>query len=144
MSSTGRFYGSGYSKLLSSFSPEELEELLFGYPSSPLKNMGIGSWANDFTSMPSFPPALATLSRSSFPEPSSEGVPKAAAAFYAFIKGEYDPWLFVPNPLSYFLGDKTSRKGSIKTNRGYKKTIHPYNLRPRDSSGLAITTCHLH
>ncbi|MBW0557346.1 hypothetical protein O181_097061 [Austropuccinia psidii MF-1] len=144
MSSTGHFYGSGYSNLISSFSPEELEELLFAYPSSPLKNMGIWSWANDFTSMPSSPPALATLSRSLSPEPSSEGVPEAATAFYAFIKGEYDPRLFVPDPLSYFLGKKTSCNGSIKTNCGYKKTIHPYNLRPRGSSGRAITTCYLH
>ncbi|MBW0567162.1 hypothetical protein O181_106877 [Austropuccinia psidii MF-1] len=144
MSSTGRFYGLGYSDLISSFIPEELEELLFGYPSSPLKNMGIWSWASNFNSTPSSPPALAALSRSSSPSPSSEGVPKAAAAFYAFIEGEYDPWLFVPNPLSYFLGDKTSSNGSIKANCGYKKKIHPYNLCPRSSSGQAITTCHLH
>ncbi|MBW0558566.1 hypothetical protein O181_098281 [Austropuccinia psidii MF-1] len=130
MSSTGRFYGSGYSDFISSFSPDELEELLFGYPSSPSKNIGIWSWVNDFTSTPSSPPALATLSRSSSPAPSSEGVPKAAAAFYALIKGEYDPRLFVPNPLSYFLGDNTFRNDSIKTNRGYEGTIHPYNLCP--------------
>ncbi|MBW0567117.1 hypothetical protein O181_106832 [Austropuccinia psidii MF-1] len=140
----GRFNGSGYSDLISSFSPEELEELLFGYPSSPSKNMGIWSWANNLNSTPSSPPALATLSRSSSPSPSSEVVPKAATAFYAFIEGEYDPRLFVPNSLSYFLGDKTSSNGSIKFNCGYKKKIHPYNLCPCDSSGWAITTCHLH
>ncbi|MBW0486316.1 hypothetical protein O181_026031 [Austropuccinia psidii MF-1] len=73
MSSKGFSYGSGYSDLISSLSPEELEELLFGYPSSPLKNMGIWSWANDFNSTPSSPPALATLSKASSTSPSLEG-----------------------------------------------------------------------
>ncbi|MBW0581325.1 hypothetical protein O181_121040, partial [Austropuccinia psidii MF-1] len=61
MSSIGFSYGSEYSDLISSFSPEELEELLFGYPSSPSKNMGIWSWANSFNSTPSSRPSLATL-----------------------------------------------------------------------------------
>ncbi|MBW0562912.1 hypothetical protein O181_102627 [Austropuccinia psidii MF-1] len=101
--------------------------------------MGIWSWANNFSSTPSSPPVLATLSRSSSPSPSLEGVPKAAMAFYTFIKGDYDPQLFVPRPLSYFLGEETSSSGSIKSNCGYKKNFHPYNLCPHDSSGWAIT-----
>ncbi|MBW0486687.1 hypothetical protein O181_026402 [Austropuccinia psidii MF-1] len=114
MSSKSRSYGSGYSDLISSFSPEELEELLFGYPSSPSKNMGIWSWANNFNPTPSSPPALATLSRSSSPSPSLEGVPEAAMAFYAFIEGSYDPQLFVPNPLDYFLGNESCASPYVK------------------------------
>ncbi|MBW0549849.1 hypothetical protein O181_089564, partial [Austropuccinia psidii MF-1] len=133
MSFKGCSYGSGYSDLISPFSPEELEELLFGYPSSPSKKMGIWSWANSLNPTPSSPPTLATLSKASSPSPSSEGVPEAAMAFYAFIKGEYDPQLFVPNPLSCLLGGKeVSQTSSVTTYDGYTNPSHPYALCPRD------------
>ncbi|MBW0575544.1 hypothetical protein O181_115259 [Austropuccinia psidii MF-1] len=81
MSSSNCHHGYRYSSLIDSFSSEELEELLFGYPSSPSKNMGIWSLANNFNSTPSSPPSLATLSRASSPSPSLEDIPKAAMTF---------------------------------------------------------------
>ncbi|MBW0570184.1 hypothetical protein O181_109899 [Austropuccinia psidii MF-1] len=118
--------------------------MIFSDPSPPSRNTSLLDWALALARDPSSPPSLATLSKALSPSPSSEGVPEAAMAFYAFIEGKYDPRLFVPDPLRYFLGDNTSSNDSIKTNCGYKKTIHPYNLRPCDSSGRAITTCHLY
>ncbi|MBW0537652.1 hypothetical protein O181_077367 [Austropuccinia psidii MF-1] len=76
--------------------------------------MGIWSWANNFNSTPSSPPALAALSRSSSPSPSSEGVPKAAMAFYAFTEGSYNPQIFVPYPFYHFLGNETLASSSVK------------------------------
>ncbi|MBW0578724.1 hypothetical protein O181_118439 [Austropuccinia psidii MF-1] len=88
MSSTGRFYGSGYSDFISSFSPDELEELLFGYPSSPSRSTTFWDWVNNPHSTPPSSPALAPLSNASSPFSYSEGVPEAAMAFYAFIEGD--------------------------------------------------------
>ncbi|MBW0527782.1 hypothetical protein O181_067497 [Austropuccinia psidii MF-1] len=129
MSSGYLYYGSGYSDFVKVFSDKELEELLFGYPSSPSTNMGLWSWANNFYAAPPSPPALATLSRSS--SPSSEGVPKAAMAFYAFIEGIYDPQLFVPDPLNYFLGNETCASPyvkALKTSPVSPKQNHHYFL----------------
>ncbi|MBW0549614.1 hypothetical protein O181_089329 [Austropuccinia psidii MF-1] len=140
MSSSNRHYGYGYSILIDSFSSEELEELLFGYPSSPSKNMGIWNWANNFNSTPSSPPALATLSRASSPSPSLEDIPKATLTFYAFIEGKYDPQLFVPNPLSSFLGEEALKTSSVTASNGHTSPSHPYNLRPRDFTGRVVKT----
>ncbi|MBW0571502.1 hypothetical protein O181_111217 [Austropuccinia psidii MF-1] len=112
MSSLNRYYGSGYSDFVKVFSDKELEELLFGYPSSPSESRSFWDWASKPHSTPGSPPALATLSRVPSPLPSSEEIPKAALAFYAFIKGEYDPRLFVPDPLSYFLGEEAANASS--------------------------------
>ncbi|MBW0553729.1 hypothetical protein O181_093444 [Austropuccinia psidii MF-1] len=139
-------YGSGYSDFVKVFSDEELEELLFGYPYSPSTNMGLWSWANNSYLAPLSPPALATLSRSSFPSPSSERFPKAAMAFYAFIEGSYDPRLFVLDPLDYFLGNETCTSPyvkALKTSPVSPKQNHCYFLRPCDSTGRAITSCRL-
>ncbi|MBW0563438.1 hypothetical protein O181_103153 [Austropuccinia psidii MF-1] len=144
MSAQSRCYGSGFSNFLRSFPEEELERLLFGYSTSSCPTASLLDWAITSHSAPPSPPALAGFSQTPTDSPNTEMVPDAAQTFYAFIDGEYDPWLFVPNSLSYFLGDKASRNCSIKTNRGYKKKIHPYNSCPRDSSSRAITTCHLH
>ncbi|MBW0575340.1 hypothetical protein O181_115055 [Austropuccinia psidii MF-1] len=139
MSSGDHFYGSCSKDFIHAFPSEEVERMIFGDPSPPSRNTSLLDWALALTRDPSSPPALATLSKASSPSPSSEGVPEAAMAFYAFIEGEYDPRLFVPDPLSYFLGEETPSNGSIKANCGYKKHFHHYNLHPHDSSGWAIT-----
>ncbi|MBW0556625.1 hypothetical protein O181_096340 [Austropuccinia psidii MF-1] len=143
MSSTGCLYGSGYSDLISSFSPEELEELLFGYPSSPSRSNTFWDWVNNPHSTPPSPPALAPISNTSSPFSYSEEVPEAAMAFYAFIKGKYDPCLFVPDPFNYFL--KEGAYSAIKPKRRrQQRRMHPYYLHPHDSNGWAITTCKLY
>ncbi|MBW0576045.1 hypothetical protein O181_115760 [Austropuccinia psidii MF-1] len=106
MSSWNRHYGSGYSDFIKVFSNKELEELLFGYPSSPSESRGFQDWATKPHSIPASPPALATLSRVPSPLPSSEDIPEATLAFYAFIEGKYDRRLFVLDPQSYFLGEE--------------------------------------
>ncbi|MBW0547649.1 hypothetical protein O181_087364 [Austropuccinia psidii MF-1] len=112
MNPQNHFYGFGYSDSVKVFSDEELEELLFGYPSSPSESKGFWDWASQPHSTPASPPALATLSRVSSLLPSSKDIPEAALAFYAFIEGEYDPRLFVPDPLSYFLGEEAANASS--------------------------------
>ncbi|MBW0546628.1 hypothetical protein O181_086343 [Austropuccinia psidii MF-1] len=112
MRSGYRCYGSGYSDFVKVFSDKELEELLFGYPSSPSTNMGLWSWANNFYAAPPSPPALATLSRSSSPSPSLEGNETCASPY---IK-------------------------ALKTSPVSPKQNHHYFLRPRDSTGRAITS----
>ncbi|MBW0589014.1 hypothetical protein O181_128729 [Austropuccinia psidii MF-1] len=135
MNHQDRSYGSVYSNFINAFSTNELEELLFGFPSPSSSRTGFWDWVNNPQSNSPSPPALETLSKASSPSSSLENVPEAAVAFYAFIEGKYDPRLFVPNPLSYFLGEETPSNGSIKANCGYKRHFHPYNLCPRDSSG---------
>ncbi|MBW0587855.1 hypothetical protein O181_127570 [Austropuccinia psidii MF-1] len=139
MSSGDCFYGSFFKDFIHDFPSKEVERMISGDPSPPSCNTSLLDWALALTRDPSSPPALATLSKASSPSPSSEGVPEATMAFYAFIEGKYNPRLFVPNPLSYFLGEETPSNGSIKANCGYKKHFHHYNLCPRDSSGRAIT-----
>ncbi|MBW0553496.1 hypothetical protein O181_093211 [Austropuccinia psidii MF-1] len=86
----------------------------------------------------SFPPALATLSRVLSPLPSSKDIPEATLAFYAFIAGKYNPCLFVPDPLSYFLGEEALNASSQKNKNGFRKPSHSYGLRPRDFRGRVI------
>ncbi|MBW0549305.1 hypothetical protein O181_089020 [Austropuccinia psidii MF-1] len=138
MNPQNRSYGFGYSDSVKIFSDKELEELLFGYPSSPSESRGFWDWAFQPHSTPASPPALATLSGVPSPLPSSEEIPKAALAFYAFIEGEYDPRLFVPDPLNYF--SKEGASSAIKPKKHHqRRRRHPYYLRPRDSNGRAIT-----
>ncbi|MBW0566337.1 hypothetical protein O181_106052 [Austropuccinia psidii MF-1] len=131
MNSQGRLYGSGYSDLINIFSTEEVEELLFGYPSSPSNSTTFWDWVNGPSYTPPSPPALSPISIASSPSSYSGEVPEAAMAFYAFIEGAYDPRLFVPDPFNYFSEERAS--SAIKPKR------HPYFLRPRDSNGRAIT-----
>ncbi|MBW0564124.1 hypothetical protein O181_103839 [Austropuccinia psidii MF-1] len=67
MSSHNQSYGSGYSDFLKAFTTEEVEELLFFYPSSRSGKMEIWGWANNYRSSPSSPSALSALSRDSSP-----------------------------------------------------------------------------
>ncbi|MBW0573442.1 hypothetical protein O181_113157 [Austropuccinia psidii MF-1] len=59
-------------------------------------------------SAPSSPPALAGFSLTPTDLLNTEMVPDAAQTFYAFIEGQYDPHLFVPDPIGYFLKDHPS------------------------------------
>ncbi|MBW0570865.1 hypothetical protein O181_110580 [Austropuccinia psidii MF-1] len=138
MNPLGQSYGLGYSDLIKVFSSDNLEELLFGCPSSPSRSTTFWDWVNNFHSTPPSPPALTPISSTSSPFSYSEEVPEAAMAFYAFIKGKYDPRLFVPDPFNYFLKEGTS--SAIKPKRRHQRRKgHPYYLRPRDSNGQAIT-----
>ncbi|MBW0583921.1 hypothetical protein O181_123636 [Austropuccinia psidii MF-1] len=110
MSSSNQYYGSRYSYILKRKLADELEELLFCYPSSPLRSRAIWDLATN-------PPALAAISRQLSASPSSEGVPEATMAFYAFIEGEYYPLLFSPDPFEHFLGKGASSSSSVKAMR---------------------------
>ncbi|MBW0568384.1 hypothetical protein O181_108099 [Austropuccinia psidii MF-1] len=99
MSSTGRFYGSGYSDLIRVFTDEELEQFLFGSP--PFPSVSLLDWALSSPSALPSPPALANLSQASSDLLDTELVPDAAQTFYAFIAGKYDPRLFVEDPFSF-------------------------------------------
>ncbi|MBW0572817.1 hypothetical protein O181_112532 [Austropuccinia psidii MF-1] len=137
MSSSNYSYGSGYSDLVKAFTTSEIKELLFGnplpsfyktiaHPSSPLQS----------------PPALAPLSWASSVSSDTESVPEAALAFDAFIKGKFDPRLFVPDPEAYFLTNNPPIVVRKKRNRCLPKKWVPmtYQLRPRNSKGRAITS----
>ncbi|MBW0589199.1 hypothetical protein O181_128914 [Austropuccinia psidii MF-1] len=108
MNSCNRSYGMGYSNFVKTFAAEELEELLFGYPSSPLRSTGFWDWVNNPRSTPPSPPALAPILNASSPSSYSGEVPEAAMAFYTFIEGDYDPCLFFPDALNYFLKEGAS------------------------------------
>ncbi|MBW0564654.1 hypothetical protein O181_104369 [Austropuccinia psidii MF-1] len=114
MSHHGQSYGLGYSDFINAFSTAELEELLFGFSSHPSSSTSFWDWANYPHSTPPSPPALEALSTSSSLSPPLEDVPEAALAFYAFIKGSYDPQLFVPDPFNHFLGNEPCASSSIK------------------------------
>ncbi|MBW0553783.1 hypothetical protein O181_093498 [Austropuccinia psidii MF-1] len=142
MNPRAQSYGYGYSDFINAFGTEELEELLFGYPSSPSNSTAFWDWVNAPSPTPPSPPALAPISNASSPFSYSGEVPEAAMAFYAFIKGAYDPRLFVPDPLNYF--SKEGPSSAIKPKRHHqRRRRHPYYLHPRDSNGRAITTCRL-
>ncbi|MBW0565941.1 hypothetical protein O181_105656 [Austropuccinia psidii MF-1] len=142
MNPQGQSYGLGYSDLIKAFSTEELEELLFGCPSSPSRSTTFWDWVDNPHSTPPSPPSLVPILNASSPFSYSEEVPEAAMAFYAFIKGEYDPRLFVPDPFNYFLKEGTS--SAIKPKRHHQWRRHPYYLCPFNSNNRAITTCHSH
>ncbi|MBW0545014.1 hypothetical protein O181_084729 [Austropuccinia psidii MF-1] len=125
MSSLNRSYGFRYYDFVKVCSAKELEELLFGYPSSPSESRGFWHWATKPHSIPASPPALGTLSRVPSPFPSSENIPEAALAFYMFIEGKYNPRLFVLDPLSHFLGEEALNASSQKTKDGFRKPSHP-------------------
>ncbi|MBW0548886.1 hypothetical protein O181_088601 [Austropuccinia psidii MF-1] len=99
MNPLGQSYGLGYSDLIKVFSTDELEELLFGCPSSPSRSTTFWDWVN---SPHSTPPALAPISNASSPFSYSEEVPEAAMAFYAFMEGKYDPCLLFQTPSIIF------------------------------------------
>ncbi|MBW0561062.1 hypothetical protein O181_100777 [Austropuccinia psidii MF-1] len=143
MNPDGQSFGLGYSDLFKVFSTDKLDELLFGCPSSPSRSTTFWDWVNNPHSTPPSPPALAPILNASSPFAYSEEVPEAAMAFYAFIEGEYDPRLFVPDTFHYFL--KEGASAAIKPKRRHQqRRMHPYHLRPCDSNGRAITTCKLY
>ncbi|MBW0583581.1 hypothetical protein O181_123296 [Austropuccinia psidii MF-1] len=145
MNSQSRLYGSGYSDFVNSFHTEELEEFLFGYLPHSSSRTAFWDWVNTPSSMPPSP-ALATLSKASSPSPSLEELPKAAMAFYAFIEGEYNPRLFVPDPFNHFLGKEASASSAkdMRTLPVSQKKTHRYFLRPHDSTGRVITSRQLY
>ncbi|MBW0592199.1 hypothetical protein O181_131914 [Austropuccinia psidii MF-1] len=138
MNPLGQSHGLGYSDLIKVFSSDELEELLFGCPSSPSRSTTFWDWVSNSYLTPPSPPALTLILNTSSPFSYSEEVPEATMAFYTFIKGGYDPCLFVPDPFNYFLKEGTSSSIKPKQHHQWRKG-HPYYLRPRDSNGQAIT-----
>ncbi|MBW0563525.1 hypothetical protein O181_103240 [Austropuccinia psidii MF-1] len=91
MNHQGQSYGSGSSNFIYAFSTDELEELLFGFPSHSSSRTGFWDWVNNPQSNPPSLPALETFLKASSPSSSLENVPEAVVAFYAFIEGEYNP-----------------------------------------------------
>ncbi|MBW0570947.1 hypothetical protein O181_110662 [Austropuccinia psidii MF-1] len=138
MNPLGQSYGLGYSDLVKVFNTEELEELLFGCPSSPSRSTTFWDWVNNPHLTPPSPPALTQISNTSSPFSYSEEVPEAVMAFYAFIECKYDPCLFVPDPINHFSKEGISSATKPKQHHQRRKR-HPYYLRPRDSNGQAIT-----
>ncbi|MBW0566527.1 hypothetical protein O181_106242 [Austropuccinia psidii MF-1] len=118
MNPRAQSYGYGYSDFINAFGTEELEELLFGYPSSPSNSTAFWDWVNAPSPTPPSPPALAPISNASSPFSYSGEVPEAAMTFYAFIEGAYDPRLFVKDPLNYFL--KEGASSAIKPKRQHQ------------------------
>ncbi|MBW0535888.1 hypothetical protein O181_075603 [Austropuccinia psidii MF-1] len=138
-------YGSCFQDFINAFSPEEVERMIFGDPSLPSLNASLLDWASASTKDPSSPPALASFRRYSSPS-YSEDIPESAMAFYAFIKGDYNPRLFVPDPFDHFLGKEVSTP-SVKDMRTLpisRKKNHHYFLQPCDSTGRVITSCRLY
>ncbi|MBW0519096.1 hypothetical protein O181_058811 [Austropuccinia psidii MF-1] len=123
-------YGSGYSDLIKGFTASEIKELLFG---SALPSF------HETISGPSSP-ALAPLYQAPSVSSDIESVPKAALAFYAFIEGNYDPQLFVPDPVAYFLNNNPPIITKRKRNHRLPRKTMPvsYHLHPQNSKGLAI------
>ncbi|MBW0556184.1 hypothetical protein O181_095899 [Austropuccinia psidii MF-1] len=144
MRSCDRCFGSGFSDLIKVFYNEELEQLLFSYPSPSSNNLPLLDWAMTSASIPSSPPALVVLSPSPSESPTLDKIPNAAMAFYSFIEGEYNPRLFVPDPYHYFLKDhpSSSTKSKRKTVRqvSNKRISQHYFLCPHRLDRWAITS----
>ncbi|MBW0564599.1 hypothetical protein O181_104314 [Austropuccinia psidii MF-1] len=138
MNPLGQSYGLGYSDLIKVFSTKELEELSFGCPTSPSRSTTFWDWVNNPHLTPPSPPALTPILNTSSPFSYSEEVPEAAMAFDSFIKGKYDPRLFVLDPVNYFSKEGTSSAIKPKGHHQRRKR-HPYYLHPCDSNGRAIT-----
>ncbi|MBW0576864.1 hypothetical protein O181_116579 [Austropuccinia psidii MF-1] len=119
--------------------------MIFGDPSPPSLNASLLAWALASTKDPSSPPALASFLRDSSPS-YSEDIPESAMAFYAFIQGDYDPRLFVPDPFNHFLGEEVSASSAkdMRTLPVSRKKNDHYFLRPRDSTGRVITSRQLY
>ncbi|MBW0555599.1 hypothetical protein O181_095314 [Austropuccinia psidii MF-1] len=113
-------------------------------PQNHFYGRGFWDWASKPHSTPASPPYLATLSRVPSPFPSSKDIPEAALAFYAFIEGEYNPCLFVADPLSYFLGEEAMNVSSRKNKNSFRKPCHSYGLPPRDFCGRVIKPSRQH
>ncbi|MBW0566098.1 hypothetical protein O181_105813 [Austropuccinia psidii MF-1] len=135
MSSGYHCYGSCFKDFINAFPSEEVEQMIFGDPSPPSLNACLLDWALASTRDPYLPPALASFLQDSSPSYLEE-IPESAMAFYAFIEGDYDPRLFVDNPLNFFANKKSS--SSIKQKRHCPKKSHSYCLRPCDSNGHVV------
>ncbi|MBW0570492.1 hypothetical protein O181_110207 [Austropuccinia psidii MF-1] len=121
MGSNSPIYHSTFSKAIKPFTIEEFEKIIFGTPSTPVKQ-SMWDWVTLMT--PPSPPAFASYSFSStralLPE---EEPPSSALAFYTSINGDYNPWLFVNDPETFFSIRPTSNPQSSK-NPG----THTYEL----------------
>ncbi|MBW0559438.1 hypothetical protein O181_099153 [Austropuccinia psidii MF-1] len=104
MGSGYRCYGSSFEDFINAFPSEEVKRMIFGDPSPPSLNASLLDWALASTRDPSSPPALASFLRDSSPSYLEE-IPESAMAFYAFIEGDYNPRLFVDDPLNFFAND---------------------------------------
>ncbi|MBW0570175.1 hypothetical protein O181_109890 [Austropuccinia psidii MF-1] len=108
-----------------------------------LRSTTFWDWVNNPHSTPPSPPALHSLSGTSSISSYSQEVPDAALAFYAFIEGDYDPRLFVPDPFDYFLLQGDSAPSLVKHRKTHpvsKVKPHHYFLRPRNSTSRSITS----
>ncbi|MBW0564705.1 hypothetical protein O181_104420 [Austropuccinia psidii MF-1] len=119
MNPLGQSYGLGYSDLIKVFSTEELDELLFGCPSYPSRSTIFWDRVDNPHLTPPSPAALTRISNTSSPFSYSEEVPEAVMAFYVFIEGEYDPRLFVPDPVNYLSKEGTS--SAIKPKQHHRR-----------------------
>ncbi|MBW0559077.1 hypothetical protein O181_098792 [Austropuccinia psidii MF-1] len=133
MISNSPIYSSTFLKAIEPFTIEEFEEIVFGTPSTPIKQ-SMWEWVTSITpppTCPPSPPALASLSFSSDEASSPEEEPPSASlAFYTFINGDYLPGLFVNDPeMAFSTGDSANSTPN-----------HTYNLRPHNPDGCAITS----
>ncbi|MBW0570833.1 hypothetical protein O181_110548 [Austropuccinia psidii MF-1] len=133
MSSNNPVYLSTLLKAIEPFTIEEFEELVFDTPSTPIKR-SIWEWVTLMT-----PPSTSDLAiclfrstRASSPE---EEPLSSALAFYTLINGDYNPWLFVNYPETFFsIGPASNSQGSKIP------ATHTYELQPCGPDGRAITS----
>ncbi|MBW0584939.1 hypothetical protein O181_124654 [Austropuccinia psidii MF-1] len=133
MSFDNPIYLSTFLKAIEPFTIKEFEELVFGTPSTPIKQ-SIWEWVTSMT--PPSTPALAICLFSSTRASSlQQEHPSSDLAFYTFINGNYDPWLFVNDPETFFsIGPASNSQGSKNP------ATHTYELRPCGPDGRAITS----
>ncbi|MBW0568961.1 hypothetical protein O181_108676 [Austropuccinia psidii MF-1] len=137
MSSNSPEYSSTFLKAIEPFTIEEFEEMVFGTPTTPIRQ-SMWEWVTSMTpppTCPPSPPSLASLSVSSSQASSLEEEPLSLAlTFYTFINGDYDPHLFVDYPETFFAIQPTSNPQVSEQPAG-----HTYALQPRGRDGRAIT-----
>ncbi|MBW0573103.1 hypothetical protein O181_112818 [Austropuccinia psidii MF-1] len=99
-------YSSSYLKAIEPFSIEEFEEMVFGTPSTPVKQ-SMWEWVTSITPPSTCPPSPPALAGFSFSSPraslSKEEPPSAGFSFYTFINGDYDSQLFAEDFEAVFL-----------------------------------------
>ncbi|MBW0576028.1 hypothetical protein O181_115743 [Austropuccinia psidii MF-1] len=132
MSSNSPTYSSTFLKAIEPFTIEEFEDMAFGTPSTPIKQ-SMWDWVTSMT--PPSSPALASCyfisGRAFSPE---EEPPSLVLAFYTFMNGDYNPWLFVDDPETFF-----AIKPSSNPQGSEHPATHTYVLQPHGRDGCAIT-----
>ncbi|MBW0581573.1 hypothetical protein O181_121288 [Austropuccinia psidii MF-1] len=96
MSYNSPVYSSTFLKEMEPFTIEEFEEMVFGTPSTTIKQ-SMWEWVTLKTppSTPALANCLFSSTRASSPE---DKPPSAALAFYTFMNGDYLPKRFVNDP----------------------------------------------